>query len=516
MESMKIEQEVPYPTIGEVLQNIFKWSGLWDYLGEEKKLKSLQTKLRRFASEETILTHDEIEKLICESLQAAVPHKTLGYAVARCFVLLMDGYRQTMRSEGSWLDRKDTAQWLFRCQIITPLVLNLQRAKMIFMEEHDIEHHYYFPEEIFWFLPTKKDGKWVMPLQNVMRWWLSTNKFETVEDFTGVSATTSSEWLNKESRPFIKTLKSLEGRTLHLPYDEANMKRSLTLCVMISNLVNNFFHAMCDLVGEDDVAQFISDFKCLYEAHENHEYRAFKKWVTPEIEKGRRSGEVEGCPHEELMREEFIALNDWEEKFHEEVFTPIMLKVAERVKETRSVDDLEGKGFIGESIIQNWSSQKSVVSEYFTPSTLQLIKDAERLREQIVDGGPSDWIQAQVLLPSFRERCMEAKGSFKFYPDYFDARLATYSGMYAEALKAYNKAFHACRYRASGVMKNCAEEYLILGSHLYLNQSKYGVDVKKPLLNYLHKWICLLYPISDYADPKNEDFVKFAASKFGG
>jgi hypothetical protein len=64
-------------------------------------------------------------------------------------------------------------------------------------------------------------------------------------------------------------------------------------------------------------------------------------------------------------------------------------------------------------------------------------------------------------------------------------------------------------------MKNCAEEYLILGSHLYLHHDKYGIKVPKPLLNYLHKWISLLYPVSDWAKCKEDGYLQFAQSKFG-
>lgn len=443
----------------------------------------------------------------------------------------MDGYRQTIRSNGSWLDRKETLRCFFCAELAPALVLIVQRIRMLYMEEHDAEHHYYFPEEKFWFLPSKENNKWEMPLQKVMKWWVKANKFQTIEDFTGVSSTTSREWLRKKSRPFVSTLKSIEERPLHLPYDEMNMKRSLTLLTMASNLVNNFFHVMCALVGRTEVERFISDFKTLYNAHEANEYLEFKKWVALEIEKGRKNGEREGCPNDELMAADFIALKEWEEQFYEEVIAPLFDKVTQRVNETGIIDGLEGKGYIGESILHKHRTQICIRDQHFTPSVMQLIKDAERLRMQIVKGGPSDWVQAQLQLPHFRERCMKAGKSFEFYPDYFDARLSTYSGMYSETMDAYYKAFHASRYRANCIMKNCAEEYLILGSYLYQNRKTLQVEVKKPLLNYLFKWICLMYPQSEYGEVEEKireyerlkkdnpkltkpDFVEFAASKF--
>lgn len=514
MKEMKITDPTPYPTIGEVLLTAFKWSGLWDYLGSDAKLKTVQKKLQRFASEETLLTHDEIEELICKSLRSAVPHKTLGLIVARLFVLLPDGYRQNMRDNATWLDRKETGRWLFRSQMVMPLVMNLQRARMIFRPEHDPKHVYHFPEEPFWFLPEKTNGKWTMPLQKVMRWWLAVNKFKSLEDFTGASAPAVRNWLNADARPFVATLKVIENTPLHLPFDEANMKRSLTLCAMVSNLVSHFFDAMLEGVGDDEVERFLSDFRALYQAHETHEMDVFLEGVAPVIENGRQSGAAENCPQDKLMMGEFLALMDWEEMFHSEFFGPTLMAIAEKVQQTGSVEGVHGDTFSALWISQYWKSQQEVADRHLDAATRQLLSYAERLRMKVVEGGPGAWVEAQAVLPSFRKRCEEHGKGLNFYPEYLDARLATYAGAYADALAHYHRAFHAARYRGGGVMKNCAEEYLILGSHLYSHQAKYGIKVSKNLLNYLHKWICLLYPKSDWAECSEANYLEYAQSKF--
>jgi hypothetical protein len=514
MKEMKITDPTPYPTIGEVLLTAFKWSGLWDYLGSDAKLKTVQKKLQRFASEETLLTHDEIEELICKSLYSAVPHKTLGFVVARLFVLLMDGYRQIMRENATWLDRKETGRWFFRCELVMPLVMNLQRAKMIFRPEHDPEYVYHFPEELFWFLPEKTNGDWEMPLQKVMRWWLAVNKFTPLENITGATASAVRKWMNSKAKPYVSTLKEIEKANLGLPYDEANMKRSLTLCVIISNLVSHFFDSMRKLVGDDDVEQFLADFRAFYEAHENNEMEEFRQWVTPEIEKGRENGAAENCPQDEMMMGEFLALNDWEEIFHSEIFYPRMKDVFSVVHQTKSIRCLQKNNFVCEAGRHYWKSQQEVVENYFDATTKQLLCDAERLRMKVDKGGPSARVEAQAALPSFRKRCEAHGEGLNFYPEYLDARLATYAVAYADALAHYHQAFHAARYRGGGVMKNGAEEYLIIGSYLYSHQAKYGIKVQKNLLKYLHKWICLMYPKSDWVECNNDDYIEFAQAKF--
>jgi hypothetical protein len=508
---MKITEETPYPTIGEVLLTVFKWSGLWGYLGEQDGLKTLQKKLQRFATEETLLTHDEIEDLICKSLGSATPHHTLGLIVARSFVLLMDGYRQVMRGNATWLDRKQTMQWFIRGQFVMPLVLNLKRAQMIFRQEHDPEHIYHFPEEPFWFLPDKSNGKW--PLREVMKWWQSANKIESWEHLGGVHAPTFRNWLNG-TEPTIGSLKEIEKARLGLHYDEANMKRSLTLCCMISNLANNFLETMCGLVGETEVERFLADFKLLYNALDQNETKEFQRWVAPEIEKGRQRGAISNYPEEEKMAGEFLALKDWEDIFHSKILFPRILDVFSVVEQTESTNCLQKDNFVCEAGRHHWKSQQDVIERHFDDETKSLLYDAEQLRMKIVKGEPEAWVSAQASLPAFRRRCEQHGSGWGFCPEYLDARLATYSGAYEEALGYYHRAFRICRYRGGGVMKNCAEEYLILGSYLYTHKGKFGIKVSKNLLNYLHKWISLLYPVSEWAKTSGTDYIEFAASKF--
>lgn len=165
---------VSFPTQGEVIQFAFDALGVLprkhddDPSFDETRKKSIQKALQRLASEE-----GELDERFGEMV------KTLGYLVAgtipprACLAIgdilfdLFDIYTNTLRDEGTFLTKSETAKWF----LLDSAVLRLPVSIAKHLQRYNVAADGLLaPADPYWYLPSKGANRWIWPLERVMRW----------------------------------------------------------------------------------------------------------------------------------------------------------------------------------------------------------------------------------------------------------------------------------------------------------------------------------------------------------
>jgi hypothetical protein len=166
---------VSFPTQGEVVQFTFDALGVLprkhddDASFDETQKKSTQKALQRLALEEGTLSQQRLGEMI----------QTLSYLVAgsiqprECFALsdilldLFDIYLNTLRDEGTFLTKAETARYF----LLSSVALRLPMSVAKHIQRYNVAADgLVVPDEIYWYLPSKDANGWTFPLEKVMRW----------------------------------------------------------------------------------------------------------------------------------------------------------------------------------------------------------------------------------------------------------------------------------------------------------------------------------------------------------
>lgn len=167
---------IGFATHGEVLKQLYlafgvlprKEVGAEDF--DEKDKKTLQRQLGRLASEEGNLggnyekAVDTLRQLLSQYLPAPGHVLALGTVIDD----LESAYAELIRTEGTYLSRRDSLRYFMSVKGVPILVLALKRCKLLCGagEAPGVWHN-----DTFWYLPTfETDDKVTMPLAKVMRW----------------------------------------------------------------------------------------------------------------------------------------------------------------------------------------------------------------------------------------------------------------------------------------------------------------------------------------------------------
>jgi hypothetical protein len=513
--------KLPYPTIGGALIAVFSWSGLWEYV--EKK-KVLQRKYERLANEDKLRSHDEIEKLICETLALVIPDDMASYLTSRLWVLLMDGYRQDMRDNATWFDREETCRWFVRSRTVVPLVVAIQRLRNLCCPELMPGLKLKVPSAKFWFLPERTGSGWEYPGQRVIAWWLEEcdidpKDIESRTPASNVTAQAIKNWRNKGAIPLVSTLKVLEGADLRLAGDEAAAKRNLTLLMMASGVIKGFFSALIKCLGDDEVEGFIADFKVLYNSFLDTEKGGFDLLMDKELlvaqeqvlKKNIPSHDRHGYIQGWLLRfeHEYYELSP-EDHPYKGSFADRMLSAAQEVESNRGLTGFSGEDFVAQATRQIWVSGQIVGDrlEAEEQESLRLAVDAGELAKGLnLPLLPRGVELARIEVDVFRERCHQLQG-FDYYADYIEARMLMQEKAVRKALESYRKAFLAGRYRAGGLMEAIVMEYLSVASYLYTRKVS---GVRKDEIRYMQQWLALIYPKHRWAKMPLEKCISASA-----
>ena len=164
-----------FPTQGEALHFIFEAAGVLprkrgefsDF--DETAKKTIQKILSRLASEEGGL-NEQFRKMVemLGGIVAEVNSSPKVNATIREIVFdAFEVYQNVLRTDGSYKDKPETVRWFLSSYLINRLVQSVNKHLLRF-NVADLE--FIVPNEPFWYLPTKVNGKITWPLEKVMRW----------------------------------------------------------------------------------------------------------------------------------------------------------------------------------------------------------------------------------------------------------------------------------------------------------------------------------------------------------
>lgn len=281
MERLKISKAYPppYPSLGEVVLALFKFSGLWD--AEPSKApgkRGFQKELQRFAQETDLLSPAEVVDILRLRLEEALGDGLLLDVAGESLLHLLERTSAATLDNGSPWDRRETCRWFLRAGLALPLAVCVHRARLLYDGGRSSDEVLVTPRDALWFLPLEGGGRGTDPVPRVLGWWLGeagfgsvgefAKKVETAEKKTGVNVTTLRNWLNEDSLPAFGTLRRVKEFDLDRGEREPALKRSLILCVLVARTVQGFVRMLQDAFGEGEARAFLADFRSLYESFE--------------------------------------------------------------------------------------------------------------------------------------------------------------------------------------------------------------------------------------------------------
>lgn len=165
---------VSFPTQGEVIQFAFDALGIMprkhedDPSFDETRKKSTQKALQRLAVEEGVLDQrlGEMIRTLSYLVAGSIPPRE-SLALGDIFCDLFDIYRDTLRSEGTFLTKSETVKWLLLNRIVPRLPISVAEHLQRYNVAVD---SLIVPPDTYWYLPSKGADGWIWPLEKVMRW----------------------------------------------------------------------------------------------------------------------------------------------------------------------------------------------------------------------------------------------------------------------------------------------------------------------------------------------------------
>lgn len=165
---------VSFPTQGEVIQFVFDALGIMprkhedDSSFDQTRKKSTQKALQRLAKEEGVLDQrlgEMIQTLSYLVAGSIPPRESLALGDMLCD--LLDIYRDTLRSEGTFLTKSETVKWILLDRIVPRLPISVAKHLQRYNVAAD---SLIVPPDTYWYLPSKEADGWIWPLEKVMRW----------------------------------------------------------------------------------------------------------------------------------------------------------------------------------------------------------------------------------------------------------------------------------------------------------------------------------------------------------
>jgi hypothetical protein len=165
---------VSFPTQGEVIQFVFDALGIMprkhedDPSFDETHKKSTQKALQRLAVEEGVLDQrlgEMIQTLSYLVAGSIPPRESLALGDILCD--LFDIYRDTLRTEGTFLTKLESVKWILMDRVVQRLPISIVKHLQRYNVAAD---SLIVPTDIYWYLPSRGVDGWLWPLEKVMRW----------------------------------------------------------------------------------------------------------------------------------------------------------------------------------------------------------------------------------------------------------------------------------------------------------------------------------------------------------
>lgn len=169
-----MKTKVGFPTLGELVQFIYdaagvlpRKRGLEDDIDETKK-KTLQKALSRLANEEGDINENfgELIKNLAFLVTGHITNPRVNFSIGEVLIDVMEVYREVLKDDGTYLDKKGTMKWFLIDYAIGRLAFSVKKHMLRFNVAAD---NFSTPTD-FWYLPTVAEGKIIFPLEKVMSW----------------------------------------------------------------------------------------------------------------------------------------------------------------------------------------------------------------------------------------------------------------------------------------------------------------------------------------------------------
>jgi hypothetical protein len=162
--------EISFPTIGEVVREVFNCSGLLAQKEDENNSilsasdkKTLQMQLKRFADESSKIDGklDELLVTLKKLLIKAVPNERVACMIMEFVEELLGNYKVVLKDDGTYLDKKKATQWFIKVYLLDRLVISLYKNYLRF---NVVDDQLNIPDLISWVLPETNSKKTTWPL----------------------------------------------------------------------------------------------------------------------------------------------------------------------------------------------------------------------------------------------------------------------------------------------------------------------------------------------------------------
>lgn len=164
--------EISFPTIGEVVREIFNCSGLLpqkedpnNSILSARDKKTLQMQLKRLADESSKIDGKLDELLITLKiiLFKAIPSERVACMIMEFVEELLGNYKIVLKDDGTYLDKKKATQWFIKVYLLDRLVVSFYKNYLRF---NVVDEKLNIPMLISWVLPETNSKKITWPLAN--------------------------------------------------------------------------------------------------------------------------------------------------------------------------------------------------------------------------------------------------------------------------------------------------------------------------------------------------------------
>lgn len=167
--------EISFPTIGEVVREIFNCSGLLpqkedknnSILSDSDK-KNLQMQLKRLADESSKIEGklDELLITLKKLLIKAVPDERVACMIMEFVEELLGTYKVVLKDDGTYLNKKKTTQWFIKVYLLDRLVISFYKNYLRF---NVVDQQLNIPNLASWIHPETNSNKTTWPLAHAWK-----------------------------------------------------------------------------------------------------------------------------------------------------------------------------------------------------------------------------------------------------------------------------------------------------------------------------------------------------------
>lgn len=175
---MMIKQQYRFPTIGEIVKELFNATGLLSQKHNltsvivcEKHKKSIQRSLERLAKEDSKIGDqlDDALDMLANILYELIDDEKFTLAFMASIQDALEQYKDLIRGDATYLSLANSIKWVIQNRLVDRLLTSLFKNTLAFrvdVFENGI------PDDQFWWLPEfdSQRNKWNLPITKVWQW----------------------------------------------------------------------------------------------------------------------------------------------------------------------------------------------------------------------------------------------------------------------------------------------------------------------------------------------------------